>query len=201
MTRRLGTVLAAALIAASVLGCSGAPRRSPGGGSPKAGPTGLNRGAATVPPAPNVAGANVMSELPIVIDRGAGSTSTRMAPGGLDDQISRFVSGLDGMSTGGRRLAVATVMFGDAAYIGIDPATLPGAAAGGARPASASGDPRGAAGPGLEGYLRSHLASTFPQVRSVTVTTDPAWVARIARAATTGDAAERTAIARGLSRR
>jgi hypothetical protein len=107
----------------------------------------------------------------------AGTTGTTGAGGG-GTAGGGTTAGTTG--TTGRQVGVSTLVVGDLAFIGIDLSTLQTGTTG--RPGlSAAGDPRGSAGPGLEGYLRQQVLAEFPHLAQVFVTTSPGLVSRIAR--------------------
>ncbi|HYF90783.1 MAG TPA: hypothetical protein VD969_00915 [Symbiobacteriaceae bacterium] len=162
-----------------------------------------------------------------------GAAGTTAAGGAdLGQQISYYVAGLDGIggnaagaagTTGltgagaapgttaaGRSVGVSTLIVGNVAYIGIDPATMAGGntGAGAGRVTYGPGTVQGGgggmwtpgtvgtagAGGGFHAFLRDRVRTRFPQVSEVFVTTEPVTVWRIARATaggtTTVDAAD-----------
>jgi hypothetical protein len=107
---------------------------------------------------------------------GAGAAGKDMATDMTGAETSRI----------GRGVGVSTMVVGNRAFIGIDPTTIGVGRTTGSADISTTGDARGPAGAGLEGYLRDRIRSRFPQVSEVYVTTDPALVSRIARISTAG---------------
>jgi hypothetical protein len=86
----------------------------------------------------------------------------------------------------GRGVGVSTMVVGNRAFIGIDPTTIGVGQVMGGNAASTTGDARGPAGAGLEGFLRDRVRSEFPEVTEVYVTTEPGLVRQIARVTTAG---------------
>ncbi|HYF76493.1 MAG TPA: hypothetical protein VD973_05150 [Symbiobacteriaceae bacterium] len=127
-------------------------------------------------------GTNVRSG-PIAGGLGGGGGGEGAGAAGRD--MTTDMTGAD-TSRIGRGVGVSTMVVGNRAFIGIDPTTIGVGRTTGGADISTTGDARGPAGAGLEGYLRDRIRSRFPQVSEVYVTTDPALVSRIARISTAG---------------
>lgn len=165
-------------------GTAGAAQPGPTGRAPGTPPTDMGRLISNYVAGLDVinGGTNVRSG-PLAGGHGGGGGGSGAGAAGRD--MSADMTGAE-TSRIGRGVGVSTMVVGNRAFIGIDPTTIGVGRTTGGTDISTTGDARGPAGAGLEGYLRGRIRSRFPQVTEVYVTTNPALVSRIARITTAG---------------
>lgn len=190
--RLAAAALSLALLTATAAGCTGnmAGRVGAGGGGTAlermrmdlgmqvssfvAGLSVMNGGTAgTTGPARTGAGGGGVAG-PGGSPAGIGMTHTAGAagsPAGAGSATGAATPGAGGGGGRGTTVGVSTIIVGNVAFIGIDPATM--VITGGGTVTDTTGD--------LSTYIRSRVITQFPQLADVFVTTDKAQVSRIAR--------------------